>query len=64
MEITDVDAVTEERISENVIEERGFLGLFVAKFIPDMASVVELLRTLTNNFLKFKWDSHTGKNLH
>ena len=52
-----VRAVKETSRPTTPSEVKSFLGLvgFSSRFIPDFATIVELLRALTRNGVKFEW---------
>ena len=58
-----VEAILNAKEPENASEVRSFLGLvnFNARFIPDLATVVEPLRRLTKKNVEFKWGSEQRK---
>ena len=53
-----VKAVVDVREPESVSEVESFLGLMndSGRFIPDLATLSELLRRLTKKVSEFKWD--------
>jgi len=52
-----VEATKEAREPQSVSEVRSFLGLvnFSARYIPNLATISELLRRLTKQNVKFRW---------
>lgn len=57
--IDKVQAVRAFRQPKTAEEVRSFLGLitFVGKFIPDLATITEPLRSLTKKHVKFEWEN-------
>lgn len=57
-----IDAVVRAKEPTNAEEVRSFLGLvnFSAPFIPNLASISELLRELTRKDVPFKWGTEQG----
>ena len=58
-----VEAIINARCSEKASEGRSFLGLVIycGKFIPNLATVAELLRQLTSKNAIFKWGGDQEK---
>lgn len=58
-----VEAVKQFREPSNVEEVRSFLGLvnYVGKFIPNLATVDEPLRRLTQKDFTFQWTEEQQK---
>lgn len=58
-----VSAVKDFRVPQTAEEVRSFLGLvaYVGKFMPDLVTITEPLRTLTKKSVVFKWDENIRK---
>ncbi|CAH1233137.1 RTL1 [Branchiostoma lanceolatum] len=58
-----IAAIREAEAPKTVGEVRSFLGLvhYVAKFVPDLATMAEPLQKLTRKGVEFKWSSEQQK---
>ena len=61
-----VKAIRDMKEPSNITELRGFIGLvqYLAKFLPNLSDVIEPLRKLTKQDVKWQWSDKESKALN